>query len=184
MSSACSRLLAQISVFAVLESELNPDLTLSDRRQGFADGLFGRRDFGDRARLQGRGDNSQVPRYSSCGRLRAGGPAAGASPQTPTDKGDFHCWVGSARLGQPRDEQATVSFAATLRHLAFNTKGGEGSQMFIMGYLCLVPEFSTCQDTPSFFICHPDQRLLVDGHQLVSNLQPTVLEQKMSGTKI
>lgn len=89
--------------------------------------------------------------------------------------------VGSGLL---RDEQATVSFAATLKSLAFNTKGGEGSQMFIMGHLCLVPEFSTCQDTPSFFICHPDQRLLVDGHQLVSNLQPAVLEQQMSETKI
>lgn len=38
------------------------------------------------------------------------------------------------------------------------------------------PEFSACQDAPGLLVRHPDQRLLVDGHQLISNLKPSVLQ--------
>lgn len=95
--SACSCLLTQIWVSGS-GSDLNPDLADSDRWQGFASGLFGWRGFGHCARLQGRGCDPQLPRHSSCGCLQVGRPAAGARPQTPTDKGNFYCRVWSARI--------------------------------------------------------------------------------------
>lgn len=98
VSSTCSHFLTPIWVCGC-GAELNPDLAHADRWQGFASGLFGRCNFGD----HGHGSDSQVPCHSPCGCRRVGGPTAGAGPQTPTDKGNFHCWVGSAHLWKHRD---------------------------------------------------------------------------------
>lgn len=40
------------------------------------------------------------------------------------------------------------------------------------------PEFGAGQDALGLLVCHPDQRLLVDRHQLVADLQPPVLRQR------
>ena len=37
------------------------------------------------------------------------------------------------------------------------------------------PEFGACQDAPGLLVRHSDQGLFVDGHQLVPDLQPAVL---------
>lgn len=42
----------------------------------------------------------------------------------------------------------------------------------------LQPEFGAGQDALGLLVRHPDQRLLVDGHQLVADLQPPVLRQR------
>lgn len=43
------------------------------------------------------------------------------------------------------------------------------------------PQLGACQDAPCLLICHSDQRLFVDWHQLIPHLQPAILKQSESG---